>query len=116
MNNIKKEKQEEKKQNKVVITKKQIVKTEKGITILVLIITIIILLILAGITISSITGENGIINNAGNAKESTEIDSEKEAVETATVEAMNKNKYGNIVKSELQEELNKDLGNGITDV
>ena len=116
MNNIKKEKQEEKKQNKVVITKKQIVKTEKGITILVLIITIIILLILAGITISSITGENGIINNAGNAKESTEIDSEKEAVETATVEAMDKNKYGNIVKSELQEELNKDLGNGITDV
>lgn len=116
MNNIKKEKQEEKKQNKVVVTKKQIVKTEKGITILVLIITIIILLILAGITISSITGENGIINNAGNAKESAEIDSEKEAVETATVEVMGKNKYGNVVKSELQEELNKDLGNGITDV
>ena len=42
MNNIKKEKQEEKKQNKVVVTKKQIVKTEKGITILFLIITIII--------------------------------------------------------------------------
>ena len=116
MNDIKKEKQEEKKQNKVIVDRKQSIKTEKGITILVLVITIIILLILAGITISSITGEDGIINNAGNAKESAEIDSEKEAVETATVEVMGKNKYGNIVKSELQEELNKDLGNGITDV
>lgn len=91
-------------------------KKEKGITILVLVITIIVLLILAGITISAISGDNGIIQNAGRSKESAEIDSEKEAVETATVQAMGKNKYGNVVKDELQEELNKDLGNGITDV
>lgn len=116
MNNIKNKETEAKKQNKVVITKKQRIKTEKGITILVLVITIIVLLILAGITINAITGNNGLIQNAGNAKESAEIDSEREAVETATVEAMGKNKYGNVVKSELQEELNKDLGNGITDV
>lgn len=36
----------------------------KGITILTLSITIIILLILAGISISMLTGENGLIKNA----------------------------------------------------
>ena len=43
-------------------------KQENGITILALVITIIVLLILAGITIGAITGDNGIIRNAGQAK------------------------------------------------
>ena len=71
-------------------------KQEKGITLLALVITIIVLLILAGITISAITGDNGIIGNAGQAKKETEIASEKEIVEKATVQAMGNNKYGNI--------------------
>lgn len=37
----------------------------------------------------------------GKAKESAEIDSEKETLEIATIQAMGKNKYGNIVKNEL---------------
>ena len=74
----------------------QILQTQKGITLLVLVITIIVLLILAGITIGALTGENGIINNTKNAKEETEIANEKEIVEKATVEAMGKNKYGNM--------------------
>ena len=77
-------------------------KSQSGITLLVLVITIIILLILAGITISAITGDNGIIGNAGQAKEETEIANEKEIVEKATVQAMGNNKYGNIVENELQ--------------
>lgn len=36
----------------------------KGITILALSVTIIILLILAGISVSMLTGENGLIKNA----------------------------------------------------
>ena len=39
---------------------KQMIKN-KGITLIALVITIIVLLILAGITIASITGENGIL-------------------------------------------------------
>ncbi len=74
----------------------EILQTQKGITLLVLVITIIVLLILAGITIGALTGENGIINNTKNAKEETEIANEKEIVEKATVEAMGKNKYGNM--------------------
>ena len=90
-------------------------KNQKGITLLVLVITIIVLLILAGITISAITGDNGIIGNAGQAKEETEIANEKEIVEKATVQAMGDNKYGNIEESELQSELDKETGEGKTE-
>lgn len=110
------EKQVEKeRQNKEVCIKEQKVKTEKGITILVLVITIIVLLILAGITISAITSDNGIIQNAGKAKEEAEIANEKEVLEKATVQAMENNKYGNIEKDELQNALDKETGEGKTE-
>ena len=91
-------------------------KGDRGITLLALAITIIILLILAGITISAITGDNGLIRNAGNAKEESEIDNEKEIVDTCTVQAMGENKYGNITKEDLQNELDNYTGEGITEV
>lgn len=50
----------------------------KGITLIALVITIIVLLILAGISISTLTGENGVLTRAGNAKEQTEIEEAKE--------------------------------------
>ena len=91
------------------------IQTQKGITLLVLVVTIIVLLILAGITIGALTGENGIIKNARESKEQTEIANEKEILEKATVEAMGKNKYGNIEESELQSALNKETGDGKTE-
>ena len=94
----------------------QKIRKEQGITLLALVITIIILLILAGITISAITGDNGIIGNAGQAKEETEIANEKEIIEKATVQAMGNNKYGNIEESELQEQLDKETGEEKTEV
>ncbi len=94
----------------------QKIRKEQGITLLALVITIIVLLILAGITISAITGDNGIIGNAGKAKEETEIANEKEIVEKATVQAMGNNKYGNIEESELQEQLDKETDTGKTEV
>lgn len=42
----------------------------RGITLIALVITIIVLLILAGVMIATLTGENGILNQAGNAKTS----------------------------------------------
>ena len=44
---------------------------EKGITLIALVITIIVLLILAGVAISMLSGENGILKQAANAKEKT---------------------------------------------
>ena len=41
---------------------------DRGITVMALIITVIVLLILSGITIATLTGENGLINNARKRK------------------------------------------------
>ena len=38
--------------------------SNKGITLIALVITLIVLLILAGVTIASITGENGILRES----------------------------------------------------
>ena len=45
----------------------------RGITLIALIVTIIVLLILAGISVSMLTGQNGILNRAAEAKEKTVV-------------------------------------------
>ena len=47
-------------------------KTNKGITLIALVISIIVLLILAGVTISALSGENGILQRSTDAKRETE--------------------------------------------
>lgn len=53
---------------------------EKGITLIALVLTIIVLLIISGISISMLTGKNGILNRTVEAKEKTTLASEKEAI------------------------------------
>ena len=88
---------------------------DAGITMIALVVTIVVLLILASITIGAVTSENGILRNANDAKEQTEIAEEKEIVDRATIQAMGNNKRGNIVEDELQEQLDKITGNGKTE-
>ena len=83
---------------------------EKGITLIALVVTIVVLLILAGVSISMLTGENGIIKQASEAKEKTEIAEEKEIVELAAVGAASKNNYGEITEENLEIELNEMIG------
>ncbi len=64
---------------KVKIKKKE--KSNKGITLIALVITIIVLLILAGISIATLTGENGILNKANQAQEKTQEETAKEKVQ-----------------------------------
>ena len=59
------------------------VKLENGITLIALVVTIVVLLILAGITISLVFSENGIISKSKNAKEQTEISKVREQLELA---------------------------------
>ena len=92
------------------------IKKEQGITLIALVTTIVVLLILASITIGAVSGEGGLIGNANEAKEKTEIANEKEAVDRAVVQAMGKNKRGNLVRSELQDELDIITGEGETEV
>ena len=52
---------------------KKTLKASNGITLIALVVTIIVLLILAGISIQMLTGDNGILTRAGEAKEKTNI-------------------------------------------
>jgi len=61
---------------------------ERGVTLIALVITIIVLLILAGISIAMLTGDNGIIKKAQEAKEATELSGIKEEVDIKWVEVL----------------------------
>ena len=84
----------------------------KGITLIALVITIIVLLILAGVSISMLTGQNGILSQATNAKNQTEIESEKEAISLAYTSAYaDKQGNGKVTASDMNTEFGK---NGTT--
>ena len=55
-------------------------KENKGITLIALVITIIVVLILAGVTVATLTGDNGILIKAADAKDSNSIGNEKEKI------------------------------------
>jgi hypothetical protein len=55
-------------------------KQDKGITLVALVITIIVLLILAGVSISLVVGDNGVMSRAQNASDNTKYSQIKEAV------------------------------------
>ena len=63
----------------------------KGITLIALVITIIILLILAGVTLATLTGDNGIITKAREAELSTELSAYKEELELYKVNKTSEN-------------------------
>ena len=66
------------KENKINSNKEKIIEKniknqkQNGITLIALVITIIVLLILAGVSIAMLTGQNGILTQAQNAKNRTE--------------------------------------------
>ena len=91
-------------------------KNNGGITLIALAVTILLLIILASISIKALTGDNGIIGQSKNAKEQAEIDSEKEVIETSVVQATGKDRYGNITKKNMQEYMDKNAGEGKTEV
>ena len=80
-------------------------KNAKGITLIALVITIIVLLILAGVTIAILTGDNGILNQAGKAKDKT---TEAESIERVQVEVAGSYGLDGTID---KDQLNKNLGN-----
>ena len=89
---------------------------ESAITLIALVITIIVLLILAGISISMLTGENGLLTKAGVAKDENIIGEEKEQVKLAYVSVMTKKLENSVDEENLQAELNNSMGTGKTSV
>ena len=58
-------------------------KSNKGVTLVALVITIIVLLILAGVSISLVVGDNGVLNNATSAVDETNEGTAREELEMA---------------------------------
>jgi len=88
---------------------KERVNGKNGITLIALVITIIILLILAGVTIATLTGDNGILTKAQNAKEKNAQKTVEEQINLA-VQASRINEGLVIDKDILEQEL---TNNGI---
>lgn len=65
---------------------------QAGITLIALVVTIIVLLVLAGVTITMLTGNNGIILRAKEAKLKTELTGLKEELETFKISKQMENK------------------------
>ena len=63
-------------------------KKEVGITLIALVITVIVLLILAGVTIAALSGDNGILTRAKDAKEKTEQAQKDEEETLSDMESM----------------------------
>ncbi len=89
------------------------IKQAKGITLIALVITIIVLLILAGVAISMLTGENGILKQATNAKDTTDKSEFEEQVKLAVM-ASKVNDKGAIDLTTLEAEIGKIKGTEIT--
>ena len=99
--------------------KKQKLKESKGITLIALVITIIVLLILAGVVIATLTGDNGILGKANEAKIKSDIAEVKEQAQLDianwTAEqlkngqdtTLNDEKVKNIIESANQNNTNK---------
>ena len=79
------------------------VKNVKGITLIALVITIIVLLILAGVTIATLTGDNGILTKANEAKTITNEKDEEEQIEIGYTEYLMADQTGEKVNFEVSE-------------
>ena len=72
-------------------------KEKRGITLIALVITIIVLLILAGISITMLSGDNGVLTKAGESKNLAEIGQEKENISLA---------YNSVIIDKIEQGLN----------
>ena len=83
----------------------------KGVTLIALAVTIVVMLILAGVTISVLNGENGIVKKAQKAKEESKIKELKEKVRIDIAGKRVENINGELRVSVLKEILDKYFDN-----
>ena len=76
-----------------------------GVTLISLIVTVIVLLILSGISISMITGNNGIIGRAADAKETARKEECREQIQAEVLKSFNK--LGDLSLNKLKTKLSK---------
>ena len=86
-------------------------KRNKGITLIALVITVIVLIILAGVTISMLSGDNGILTKAAEAKEKTEQAAYEENLNLAITQYYMDNNREETLSEYLQDENKSGLEN-----
>lgn len=89
---------------------KEIIKNNKGITLIALVVTIIVLIILAGISINLALGENGLITMAKKAKENIELAQieEQEKLNKLYTQMENEGEFeGNITIGQLEQTIDE---------
>lgn len=95
-------------------------KGNNGVTLVALVITIIVLLILAGVSISLVVGDNGVLSQATSAADETNKAKAKEQVEMAVASVVadwTEAKYVENSDASLQSQLTKtNLEKNMTDV
>ena len=79
-------------------------KNQKGITLIALVITIIVMLILAGVTISTLVGEDGIIEKAESAGTKMDLAQVKERAELVALDLKIDIKAGNYTAKNFKNE------------
>ena len=84
-------------------------KKNKGITLIALVITVIVLLILAGVTIAALSGDNGILNKASEAKEKSSLTQTEELIKLSVNDALAQG-LGSVTDANLKTALNSNLG------
>ena len=89
-------------------------KQEKGITLIALVITIVVLMILAGVSINTVLGDDGIIKKAKEAAETTKRASAEEEMNRLVLEYQLASK-DETLESFLQEKVTEGRIDGVTD-
>ena len=90
-------------------------RNQKGITLVALVITIIVLLILAGVTISMVLGQNGILNQANQAKAENQKANVEEQVQMAVFAETSQFLQNNVVDQANSSNSGGDLAKCIAD-
>ena len=83
-------------------------KSTKGITLIALVITIVVLLILAGVSIATLTGENGILTQAEDAKTKTTKEEARERIQLEMLASIGNDGKYNVEKA--KQNLKDNLG------
>ena len=95
---------------------KNVMKTNKAITLIALVVTIVVLLILAGVSISMLTGENGIIKQAVEAKDKNKKGEIEDKVKLAAQAALTDSLGQGIEQNKFQKELDINFGSGVASI
>ena len=93
----------------------KLLKKNSAITLIALAVTVIVLLIISGVTISYMTGENGIINQSKESKKYAGTVEEKEVLNTSVAAAVGKSSKSKVEENNLKKYLNQNVGDEVKD-